>query len=295
MQFLFSIIFMKKIGVSIPWDYLSGKFIIKESKVIKDTYGRADKFLKLLQNLEVTHVELRHRKAEMSEMDMEAVFKLLYDFKFKITIHGDTPLQGNNWSINDVFPWLHSYKNIYSNFTEPIIVTLHPFTGSKEISYYREQTVTFIKRLDDFITKDNLPVKLALENQRSKKTNDPGKSFIEIEEMWKDINKTNVGICWDMGHCFANYLIDNSIYPLFPHKKFTKAAIHTHIHDLGPDGRTHWIFKENRVPLADNVSQLKDAGYSGIYNLELSFDRFFSEPDQPKLLKETIIKLREMI
>jgi len=286
---------MKKIGVSIPWDYLSGKIKIKESKVMKDTYGKADKFLKLLKDLEVTHIELRHRKAEISEMDMETVFKLLYDFKFKITIHGDTPLQGNLWTITDVFPWLNSYNKIFSNSNDSIVITLHPFTGSESISYYREQTINFIKRLDNFITEENLPIKLALENQRSKKINDPGKSFVEIEEIWKDINRKNVGICWDMGHCYANYLIDKNIYPLFPHNEFTKAVTHTHIHDLGPEGRTHWIFKENKVPLADNVSQLKDTGYSGIYNLELSFDRFASEKDQLKLLKETIIKLRKMV
>ena len=303
MQFLFSIKVMKKIGVSIPWDYLSDKIIIKESKVLKDTYGKADSFLKFLKDLNITHIELRHRKAEMSEDDMEIVFKILYDFKFKISIHGDTPPQGNIWTVKKVFPWLDSYNKIFSHSDDFVIITLHPFTGSESISTYREQTINFIKRLDNFITEDNLPIKLALENQRSKKINDPGKSFLEIEGIWQEIDRNNVGICWDMGHCYAketigdvaNYLIDNSIYPLFPHNKFTDAVIHTHIHDLGPDGRTHWIFKENRVPLAKNISQLKDAGYSGIYNLELSFDRFASECNQQKLLKDTIIKLRKML
>ena len=145
------------------------------------------------------------------------------------------------------------------------------------------------------IVDNNIPVKLALENQRSKNISDPGKSFLEIEGMWKEIDRSNVGICWDMGHCFANYLLDNTLYPIYPHSEFTAAAIHTHIHDLGPDGRTHWIFKENRVPLADFVKRLKAAGYEGVYNLELSFDRFAGEKNQQKLIEETIIKLREMI
>ena len=295
MQFLFTIRNMKKIGVSIPWDYLSDKLIIKESKLLKEIYGKAEIFLNFLKDLDVTHIELRHRKAGMSKDDMESVFKLLYDFKFKISIHGDTPLQGNNWTVNEVFPWLDSYNKIFPHSDDFIIITLHPFTGSESISTYREQTINFIRRLDDFIKDDNLPIKLALENQRSKKINDPGKSFLEIEGIWKNIGRNNVGICWDMGHCYANYLINKILYPLFPHNEFTNAAIHTHIHDLGPDGRTHWIFKENKVPLADYVEQLKNVGYSGIYNLELSFDRFALERDQQKLLKDTIIKLRKLL
>ena len=113
LQFLFSIRNMKKIGVSIPWDYLSGNIKIKESRILKDTYGKADIFLNYLKDLNVTHIELRHRKAEISEEDMEIVFKLLYDFKFKITIHGDTPIHGNKWTITDVFPWLNSYNEIF--------------------------------------------------------------------------------------------------------------------------------------------------------------------------------------
>ena len=98
-----------------------------------------------------------------------------------------------------------------------------------------------------------------------------------------------------MGHCFANYLLDNTLYPIYPHFEFSAAVIHTHIHDLGPDGRTHWIFKENIIPLADYVGQLKVVGYEGVYNLELSFDRFAAEENQRSLIKETIIKLRNMI
>jgi len=286
---------MKKIGVSIPWDYLSGYIVTKEAEILKNIYGKSEIFLKFLKNLEVTHIELRHRKNDMSQIDMESVFQLLSDFSFHITIHGDNPLQGNKWTLDDVFPWIDSFKKIQSNTDDPIMITLHPITGPESESEYRVQTISFINRLDDMILNNNLPIKLALENQRSKKVNDPGKSFVEIEGMWREIDRSNVGICWDMGHCFANHLLNNSLYPIYPHFEFSAGTIHTHIHDLGPDGRTHWIFKENKVPLADFVNQLKAVGYKGIYNLELSFNRFAGEKNQKELIKETIIKLRDMI
>jgi len=286
---------MKKIGISIPWDYLSGNIVTTDGEILRQNFGNAACFLTFLKDLEVTHIELRHRKKDMPQSEMKSVFQLLADSEFQITIHGDSPPKGKTWTINQVFPWIEAFKNIYPSGSDPLMITLHPYKGNKEKEAYRIQTVKFIKQLSDKIKEFNIPIILALENQRNKGFIDPGTSFYEIEQMWKEIERSNVGICWDMGHCYANYLIDKSIYPLFPNDKFTKQVTHTHIHDLGPDGRTHWIFKENIVPLADNIRQLKNMGYSGVYNLELSFDRFFSEPDQPKLLKDTIIKLREMI
>lgn len=40
--------------------YLSGRIVTKEAEVLKNTYGKADQFLKFIQDLEVTHIELRH-------------------------------------------------------------------------------------------------------------------------------------------------------------------------------------------------------------------------------------------
>jgi len=286
---------MKKIGMSIPWDYLSGNIVTTDAELLKQNFGSAAEFLNFLKDLEVTHIELRHRKTGMSQNDMESVFRILSDFKFYITIHGDNPLQGDDWTINDIFPWLDSFNKINPNNIDTIIITLHPFTGPDSEAIYREQTVEFIKRLDDLILKNTLPIKLALENQRSKKISNPGISFIEVEGMWKEICRNNVGICWDMGHCFSNYLLDKTLYPIYPHFEFSAATTHTHIHDIGPDGRTHWVFKENKVPLSDYIRQLKAAGYTGIYNLELSFDRFAAENNHPKFIKDTITKLRDII
>jgi len=286
---------MKKIGISIPWDYLSGNIITADGKILKQNFSHAPGFLKFLKDLEVTHVELRHRKIDMPKSEMESIFQLLTELGFLITIHGDNPPKDKTWTINQIFPWIEAFQNIYPSSSDPLMVTLHPYKGNIEKEIYRVQTVEFIKQLSDRIIEYNLPINLALENQRNKGFIDPGTSFFEIEQMWKEIDRSNVGICWDMGHSYANYLIDKSIYPLFPNNEFTKEVTHTHIHDIGPEGRTHWIFKENIVPLADNLRQLKDMGYKGVYNLELSFDRFTSEPHQQNLLKDTIIKLRDMI
>jgi len=51
-------------------------------------------------------------------------------------------------------------------------------------------------------------------------------------------------------------------------------VIHTHVHDMSPEGQTHWPLDGGRVPLARNARLLRRAGYRGLYCLELSPDRF---------------------
>lgn len=57
---------------------------------------------------------------------MESVFMLLSNFTFKITIHGDNPLQENIWTVNEAFHWLNSFKKINPNTDDTIIEVSHP-------------------------------------------------------------------------------------------------------------------------------------------------------------------------
>lgn len=287
---------MKKIGISIPWDYLAENIVTEDGAAINKVYGHSNQFLKILKDLKVTHIELRHRKKNISEMDMANVFKRLLDFNLSVTIHGDILQTERNQSITDIFPWFEIYKKI-NRSENPVMVTLHPVTGTDQDSLpeYNNQTVALIRDINEIIAKEELPLKLALENQRNKADSIAGTSFKDIENMWKKINGEHVGICWDMGHCVANNRIDSIRYPLYPHSEFTAAAVHTHIHDIGPDGKTHWFFKENIVPLSDFIQSLKAENFKGVYNLELSFSRFKNENKQREQLEKSILKLRDLI
>lgn len=287
---------MKKIGISIPWDYLADNIVTEDGSAINITYGHSNQFLSFLKDLEVTHIELRQRRKDISETDMRRVFKRLFDFDLSITIHGDILQEEANQSLSSTLPWLDTYKKICRT-NSPVMVTLHPLTGSDKDSLpdYNKKTVHLIRNLNKAITNEELPLRLALENQRNKKNRKRGLSFIEIENMWKEINSEITGICWDMGHCVANHRINNKDYPLFPHSAFTSAVTHTHIHDIGPDGSTHWFFKENIVPLDEYIQKLKSADYRGVYNLELSFSRFRSEINQREQLERNILRLKDLI
>jgi sugar phosphate isomerase/epimerase len=134
--------------------------------------------------------------------------------------------------------------------------------------------------------------RFALENQRVKGSVNPGRSFDGILSMCDEIDSPAVGICWDFGHGVANH-IKNSL-PLYPPKEFLAACIHTHIHDLGPSGATHWPFAENVVPLEDFGGLLVAQAYKGVFNLELGFDRFGAVKGKWDLLAASISRLRQL-
>lgn len=287
---------MKKIGLSLPWDYLSDNIITDDAAALKMIYGQPDNLLHFLKNLDTTHIELRHRQKNISHEEMVNVFRRLTDFNFRITVHGDLLPESKEDSPEFLFPWLDAYQKI-STSNEPIMVTLHPVTGDDEqsIDEYNSRTVSTINFLDLAVKKNNLPIRLALENQRSKSKSITGTSFKDIEELWTKINSKDVGICWDMGHCVANNRIDQKEYPLYPGNTFISSTIHTHIHDIGQDGKTHCLFKENIVPLTDYIQSLKNLNYRGVYNLEFSFSRFKNEKDQKEQMKSSILKLRDLL
>jgi sugar phosphate isomerase/epimerase len=286
---------MAKIGISIPWDYLSGNFLTEDATIIAQYFESPEAFLAFIMDLNVTHIELRNRQPDISPKEMKVVFALLRDRNLQITIHGDNLPPGSIWTIHDIFPWLGSLNREDYIFSNHLVITLHSYRGQGSLSDLKMKTINFIKNLSDQITELQLPINLALENQRSKGYIDPGTSYIGVVNMCQEINRNNVGICWDMGHCFANYVQDSQTFPIHPPTEFLKSTTHTHIHDLGPDGKTHWFFKENKVPLPEYVKNLKAIGYNGIYNLELSFDRFAKEENIPELIIDSIIKLKKLI
>ncbi len=283
---------MKKIGISIPWDYLSGNHKTVEAVVLYNTFGKSDLFLGYLENHGISCIELRNRQVDMKSEDMDIVLKQLSKYNFSITFHGDLPVCRNIINPNLFFPWIKTYSDLFLCRTT---VTLHTFNGYDNTEIYKYRTINFIKQLNDLILDRDYPVNLALENQRSKGLNDPGLSLTDLVDIVKSIDSSILGICWDMGHSYANLLTDKNLYPRLADNSFVEKIIHTHIHDLGPDGRTHWFFKENKVPIKEYITLLNETGYNGIYNLELSFDRFSDEKNISKMVQNTILMLRNIV
>jgi len=282
---------VNKIGMSLPWDYLSGNFIAKESLVVKDVLGLPEEGLELLKDFGVESIELRHLRSELSMDDMKRALFQLRKSEFHISIHSEDPPDSDNWSLSDLFPWRKLLEETDIISQSEITLALHPVTGTGKnpVEVLRDQTIKMLSRLSLLQKSWKPDFHFALENQRVKELTDPGTTFDEIYRMWNKHDSPAIGICWDMGHGYANHLKNG--HPEIPSDDFINAVTHTHIHDLGPSGSTHWPFIENRVPLELFINRLKERNYKGIYNLELGFNRFESVPGKRRVVEETVQRL----
>ena len=282
---------MNKSGISLPWDYLSDSCISKEAVEIKRGFGTARVFLSLLKAEGVSSIELRHRKKDLSRDELYKAAETVVNAGFSITIHGDALPVPEDFDYDNLFPWNKIIQSLHKDFGNTVTVTFHPIIAEDNEDLSAKLTSETLKILSRY--QNNSIYSYVLENQRSKGYIDPAVSFEGVVNMVKKIPDNKIGICWDMGHSYSNTV--NYNHPLFPPKEFLERVTHTHIHDLGPTGRTHWPFKENNVPLKENIELLKSAGYSGIYNLELSFDRFADDPEIKEMVIGSIRALRNFM
>jgi len=286
---------MNKIGVSLPWDYLSENDITREAPEVREVFGPPAEGLDFLKKLGVTSIELRHLELELTKNDMRRSLSRVEESGLEITIHSEDPPDSGNWSVSDLFPWLKIVEETGVLSQTSITIALHPMkaSGGTSTETLKNSTVRMISELAERQKNWKLRYHIALENQRVKGMVDPGTSFDAIHSMWKTIDSPEIGVCWDFGHGYANYLKNG--HPLMPSDEFINSVTHTHIHDLGPTGATHWPFIEKKVPLEKYIARLKDRGYDGVYNLELGFDRFADIPERRKVIEDTINNVKELL
>lgn len=106
-----------------------------------------------------------------------------------------------------------------------------------------------------------------------------------------------------MGHYYFNYIQAAGYEQLpaelqcgLPVEEFIKRTVHTHIHGLSQQRTTHFPMKpDESLPLETYIHSLQKTGYSGVYNLELDFQRFIEEKNMLQQVYETIDRLKRCI
>ena len=267
---------MMRIGISLPWYYLAE--IYDKTAACRTVYrdcSETSVFLKRLAEHGCSSIELRHWYKELTEKDLEKSFKNITDSGLEYSIHGDIDKKHLNEDIYKSFPWLDAAVNGLKNSSQRILtVTIHPVKEKGgDTEKLKKLSEEIISGYCSEIEKYSLPVKIAYENQREKGFADPALHFTRISDSVKKIGRKELGTCWDMGHSYANFLKNN--YTEIPDNDFLESAIHTHIHDLSDGtGATHWPLTCGNVPIEKYVHLLKKYSYSGVFNLELSAERF---------------------
>ncbi len=269
-----------RIGLSLPINYVTGKLACELSTSWARAYESVDECLKVFTGLGVTSVEISKISRKTPPSQLRHAVKVVGDMGLGITIHGWLPDMGSQ---TDVPLGIQELEKALIEYEPksliPFTVHSHSYNhcmGATE-SEVTEQTIRDLNSLSEALAPKSV-LAVALELCRHKERRSIGVTFEGVLSMVEQISPGDIGICWDMGHSQANYLERRDVR--LPSEEFLKQVVHTHIHDVGSNGRTHWPVLTEQGYIRDCIDILKSSGYSGAYNLELSLLRWESSPKE---------------
>jgi len=253
-------------GLSLRFDLLLG--ITRDSALIKlsETFSGLDGLLTAVKNEGIQSVELRALFPEHKPSDALKMAENVWKNGMQITVHSF--ISSEETAVEDV---LNPVSEILKNLKqESLTITLHAIKNKDfpEVETSPVPTINALKKLAEAIK--DLPVTIALENNRKKKDDDPGNSWDKVLDIVKAVDNEKVKICWDMGHHYYNCQISEDDDFLVPSDEFLKRVAHTHIHGV-VNNTTHYDLDETNLPLEKYLNALNKY-YKGVYNLELTPD-----------------------
>ena len=207
----------------------------------------------------VRSIELRTVTAGARPIDVLRVANLLWDYGFQITVHSSA--RSAESAVADVFGPLSNLLTCLRQ--RELVITVHPVA---------DDNILMLKSLSDHIINQRYPVRIALENNRKMPDGSVGNSLMLVLDAVNQVNRKNIGICFDMGHYawYTENFTDSPNTP--PPEEFLSRVIHTHIHVCN-DGTTHYPLEEWREPISLYIDAL-GVKYLGVYNIELDPKRF---------------------
>lgn len=159
-------------------------------------------------------------------------------------------------------------------------ITLHPL---REASDTRDM-------LRALLAVDH-PVTFTLENQRNRSAETAGWGCAPVAAMVAEIGDRRLGTCLDFGHQLSNFRKFGPEQDPIP-QAFYALAGHTHIHSYH-NGTTHFPLHAGETLLEEHIAALRQAGYTGILNLELHAERYHMEFDVREALERSIAILKD--
>lgn len=280
------------LGVSLPYDYLCGAGQSPAAAALRATLGPAEKALRVLAEVGVRSIEVRHFLSDTPKSMVVDAVQRVWQQGLKATLHPATPPRCEVSALPAVFPWLPEVGCRLPPHQSELLLTIHACSAAGGVlDRLRAQTEAMFIRLARLAETECVPARFALELNRSKGAGDPSTSYQSVAQMHAGIAEARVGICWDWGHTQAN--VNAGLMSPVPPPEFVRAVIHTHIHDLGPSGATHWPLGADGLPLGAYTATLRRAGYRGVYCLELSPERFHKQIRVDRALLESIRLLSE--
>jgi sugar phosphate isomerase/epimerase len=283
---------MNKIGFSLPPHYLNEQQIASDNVLVKGL-GQSQEALQNLKRRGVTSVELRMVRPGMNPALAQLAIDNVIKAGLKFTIHGLLPPSEDQTNTVDGFPFW-ALLDVIRETQGEVIIPLHAkFSREGELEPVIADTISALRRLLGERDKRNAPFRFALEINKSKAKVDPSFTWEGVSSIVEEVNHPALGICWDFGHAYYNHRI--GMITAEPPKSFLRRVIHTHIHDLSPEDKTHWPLSEGVVPLKSNCELLQSIGYDGVYNLELDPPRYPDYENLSDALYGSVTTLKEVV
>lgn len=133
------------------------------------------------------------------------------------------------------------------------LVIMHLTSGKTPPSY----NMLGIKRLNKIIDyAKEMNIKIAFENNKI-----PG----YLEYLFSNIKKDNIGICYDSGHCHANF--DDK----FNFEYFKNKILAVHLHDNDKTWDQHLIPFDGTIDWDFTINKLKECNYNGPITMESTY------------------------
>lgn len=281
---------MIKTGFSLPPAYLAETETAPESVWVR-ALGQPATALERLRKMGLTSIELRAVKPGMKPELVRAAINNVTRHRLKFTIHGALPPTDEQVGTVEGFP-LWALADEIAETQGEVTIPLHArFALEGELEPVIAATVAALRRLLDERDRRRAPFRFALEINRAKAKIDPSFTWDGVAAIVETVNHPALGICWDFGHAFYNYRA--GLIAAEPPAAFLEKVIHTHIHDLNSNGKTHFPLREGVVPLARYCELLRSVGYDGVYNLELDPARYPDDAELGATLYDSVATLIE--
>jgi len=281
------------IGLSLPLGYLSGADDSADARCLAGAFGPPRDCLAELKDSGITSIELQGFGPDAPPAMFQDALARILDSGMNLTLHGYLSSETAGRLSCGICPQLLSAVGSFENRQDDIVVTVHAL-GGHEADYLTmvKGTTRALERLADDIRTRDIPVRICLEINRYHGFESPGATYDGLLEIARTLDGATVGFCWDMGHTSSSVL--QKRLASRPPDEFIARVLHTHLHDISPEGDTHWPLTEDCPHLASGIRHLENCGYTGAYNLELYPTRWSAQRDVKDGILRSILCLRKI-
>ncbi|GGI44823.1 hypothetical protein GCM10008018_09020 [Paenibacillus marchantiophytorum] len=290
------------LGFSIQAPVFLGKPSKDSANDLIAHYDNEELILHALKSAGVESIEIRILPRGAEERAYRDLIQRIWDAGLQVTIHGHVAGEFPGSRFADIYPSMSYILQHFHQYQSSLTMALHAYdakTGSEEELH--QQTVRLLHEWVAITDAEQLPLKIAVENNRKKSIKvDPGDSIEGVLRIVNEVNSPSVGITWDMGHYYSNLMDERSLKSApethlldLPPAAFLDKVYHTHIHGLGLTGTHNPLTQARSLPLEHYVSALQRSGYQGIYNLELTMNKFDTDRTLSEHVLASIQRLKE--